>query len=116
MKTKLFASVVIAIVASSSASAICPYDANCLNNPYGGREASGPGVPMAPFGQGSLGAAFSANPLRRGPARDPYGAAIGDADERAAGASADTGSASSGTKSNSHNPFEGIDRDVPKQQ
>ena len=26
---------IFAIIASTSASAICPYDANCINNPYG---------------------------------------------------------------------------------
>src|SRR5271167_1618789 len=62
-KLLVFAAAVSLI--TSSAHAICPYDVNCLNNPYGGRvglDASG-GVPVAPYGIGQPGSAFSANPL-----------------------------------------------------
>jgi hypothetical protein len=34
--------IAILAMAASSARAICPYDANCSNNPYGGRTRSRP--------------------------------------------------------------------------
>jgi hypothetical protein len=43
MKT-LFVATVLALAISSAAQAICPYDPNCLNNPYGA------GSPYAPNG------------------------------------------------------------------
>ena len=65
---------------SSEASAICPYDANCLNNPYGGRSMGranndlgsfAPG-PYSSNGQYGLGSAFGNNPLTREPRSNPF--------------------------------------------
>lgn len=61
----------------SSARAICPYDANCINNPYTGRNPVAPqgGVVAAPFGRYSsnqMNPDFNANPLRYGGITNPY--------------------------------------------
>jgi hypothetical protein len=72
-----------ALAAVSSARAICPYDANCINNPYTGRNpvapwggAQGGGAAIvAPFSRYStnqLNPDFSANPLRNGVISNPY--------------------------------------------
>src|SRR5208283_2785283 len=57
---------------SSAAFAICPYDANCLNNPYGGRDANAPNGLIAPYSGGQSGSAFSNNPLRNQPLNNPF--------------------------------------------
>ena len=56
----------------SSARAICPYDVNCLNNPYGGRLSSPSDSVASPYGRGQLGAAFEDNPFRGDLTTNPY--------------------------------------------
>ena len=73
-------------LAASNARAVCPYDANCINNPYGGRDPyAPPGVVTSPFGiysNSQLSNAFNANPLRYGPINNPYAPAL-NSDESA---------------------------------
>ena len=69
--------IVIVTIAASSARAICPYDANCINNPYSGRNPVAPqgGVVAAPFGRYSgnqLNPDFAANPLPFGGISNPF--------------------------------------------
>ena len=69
--------IVVLILEASSARAICPYDANCINNPYGGRSPAAPqgGVVAAPFGRYSnnqYNPDFSANQQRLNGIDNPY--------------------------------------------
>jgi hypothetical protein len=64
----LIQALVLSLV-SAKAYAICPYDANCLNNPYGGRDPYAPSLGSAPYAGGS---AFGSNPLRAGSGYNPY--------------------------------------------
>ena len=68
---------ILAVAVLSPARAICPYDANCINNPITGRNPVAPqgGAVVAPFGRYStnqLNPDFSANPLRNGGISNPY--------------------------------------------
>ena len=77
--------VMLALATSTSARAICPYDANCINNPYTGRNTVAPqgqggntvgGTAVAPkFGMYStnqLNPDFSANPGVIKPISNPF--------------------------------------------
>jgi len=67
----------ILALATPSAWAICPYDANCINNPFTGRNPvpSQGGPAVAPFGRYSpnqLNPDFGANSLRSTGINNPY--------------------------------------------
>jgi hypothetical protein len=66
MVKSILSAIVAMLVVSSGALAVCPYDVNCINNPYGGRsfDANGNQLPP-PYGQ--TGAAFGNNPLLPNP-------------------------------------------------
>lgn len=88
---------VVLALTITTASAVCPYDVNCLNNPYGGRDESAPAITVAPYGAGQLGGAFAANPLRHGSLNDPYAPQASNAEApvkkgRTSGSSASPGS------------------------
>ena len=81
MTGKLAGLTLVFALMAPSAHAVCPYDANCLDNPYGGRDYNTQGgVPVAPFGaynnNGQLGSAFNGNPLRYGAVNNPYAPAL----------------------------------------
>jgi hypothetical protein len=81
--------VVAFVLLVSDARAICPYDANCLDNPYGGRgDASGNlTAPYSPFGQYSpngTSSAFGNNPLTRQPPNNPYLPSVSSDENQAA--------------------------------
>ena len=76
-KRELLIVIVMLALATLSARAICPYDANCINNPFTGRNPVAPqgGAVVAPFDRYStnqLNPDFSANPLRNGGISNPY--------------------------------------------
>jgi hypothetical protein len=62
------------VLASTSAQAICPYDANCLNNPYSGRDNSSQGIQSAPFGSGpgQYNPSYAVNPNPNSSTYNPY--------------------------------------------
>jgi hypothetical protein len=101
---------------ASSAQAICPYDANCLNNPYGGRDPyAPPGVPVAPYGahsvNGQLGSAFNANPLRYGAVNNPYAPALKPDDSAGAPVNAPANSGLGSGLGASPGALQGVDPD-----
>jgi hypothetical protein len=104
---------------ASKALAVCPYDANCLDNPYGGRNVyspSGvyaPGVSSPPYFSGQYGGAFSNNPLYGELRNNPY-SALREEEPRGYSfpkATNASGLASHGT--NSSAPLQGVDLDQP---
>ncbi len=78
MTGRLVCLVGAAVLASTSAQAICPYDANCLNNPYSGRDnssqGSSPGISPAPFGAGpgQYNPSYAVNPDQSNSTYNPY--------------------------------------------
>ena len=78
MTGRLVCLVGAAVLASTSAFAICPYDANCINNPYSGRDASSQpssqGISPAPFGAGpgQYNPSFAVNPDQSNATYNPY--------------------------------------------
>ena len=69
--------VMLALATSTSARAICPYDANCINNPYTGRNpvAGQGGAVVAPFSRYStnqLNPEFNGNPGVIKPISNPF--------------------------------------------
>jgi hypothetical protein len=74
MTGKLVCLVGAAVLASTSAHAICPYDANCLNNPYSGRDNSSQGISPAPFGAGpgQYNPSYAVNPDQSNSTYNPY--------------------------------------------
>jgi hypothetical protein len=64
----LLGALVAMLVVSSGALAVCPYDVNCINNPYGGRSLDTNGNQLPPpYPYGQTGAAFGNNPLPLNP-------------------------------------------------
>src|SRR5450631_481239 len=61
-------------LASTSAKAVCPYDVNCINNPYSGRDNSSQGIPVAPFGSGpgQYNPSYAVNPDPNTSTYNPY--------------------------------------------
>jgi len=74
MTARLACLVAAALLASTGAKAICPYDANCLNNPYSGRDNSSQGFSSAPFGAGpgQYNPSFAVNPDQSRSTYNPY--------------------------------------------
>ena len=114
--------VILALATSTSARAICPYDANCINNPYTGRNTVAPqgqggntvgGAAVAPrFGMYStnqLNPDFSANPGVIKPISNPFAPApktTGETGTLASPLSSGLGSGLSGS-----NGLQGVDPD-----
>ncbi len=72
MEKCFFAIVALFAFAPADARAVCPYDVNCLDNPYGGRDNSAAPFNPAPYGPGQVAPGFDANPLRGSSQYDPY--------------------------------------------
>jgi hypothetical protein len=102
-------------LAASNARAVCPYDANCINNPYGGRDQSAPpGVMTSPFGiygNSQLSNAFNANPLRYGPTNNPYAPALNLGDGAGAPAKAHVPNGLGNSLSAGPGGLQGVDPD-----
>ena len=109
---------ILALMVLSPARAICPYDANCINNPITGRNPVAPqgGAVVAPFGRYStnqLNPDFSANPLRNGGISNPYAPAPktnGDSGTLPPALSSGLGNGLSG----SNGGLQGVDPDLRK--
>src|SRR5271156_2027394 len=114
--------IVMLALATSSARAICPYDANCMNNPFTGRNPVAPqgGAVVAPFGMYStnqLNPDFSANPLRNGGISNPYAPApktTGDSGTLAPPLFSGLGSGLDSGISGSNGGLQGVDPDLRK--
>ena len=64
MVKSIFGAMVMMLMVTSGALAVCPYDVNCINNPYGGRSFDGNSNQLPPpYPYGQTGAAFGNNPL-----------------------------------------------------
>ena len=63
MVKSIFGATVMMLMVTSGALAVCPYDVNCINNPYGGRSFDDNNQLPPPYPYGQIGAAFGNNPL-----------------------------------------------------
>ena len=102
----------------SSARSVCPYDANCLNNPITGRSPAGIqrapiGTPFGMYSPNQVNPEFGANPLRSGAISNPYAPAPKSAGNSGAVASPLLGGLSSGVSS-SDPGLQGVDPDLRK--
>ena len=111
--------IVMLALATSSARAICPYDTNCIDNPYTGRPvAPQGGAFVAPFGRYStnqLNPDFSANPLRNGGISNPFAPApkpTGDSGTLAPPAFSGLGIGLGSGLGGSNSGFQGVDPDL----
>ena len=110
--------IAILALAISSARAICPYDANCINNPVTGRNPVAPqgGAVVAPFSRYStnqLNPDFNANPGVIKPIRNPFAPAPKTTDELGTLAPPLSGGLGSGM-SGSNGGLQGVDPDLRK--
>jgi len=71
---KSLVAIALALFTATGAKAICPYDVNCLNNPYSGRDNSSQGIQPAPFGSGpgQYNPSYAVNPNPDGSSYNPY--------------------------------------------
>jgi hypothetical protein len=71
---RMLAAGALALLTATKAWAICPYDVNCLNNPYSGRDGSSQGIQPAPFGSGpgQYNPSYVVNPVPSGSSYNPY--------------------------------------------
>ena len=71
---KMFIAIAFALFTVTSARAICPYDVNCLNNPYSGRDNSSQSIQPAPFGSGpgQYNPSYAVNPNPNASSYNPY--------------------------------------------
>ena len=114
MKRNLFALAALCALAPVEAKAVCPHDVNCLNNPYGGRDATAPPFNASPYGWGQLGAAFGANPLRAGATQNPYAPVVRpDEDAQPRNAAPAPGGPGVGSPATPEG-LQGLDPDRPK--
>ncbi len=111
MKRRCFALAALFALAPAGARAICPYDVNCMNNPYGGHDNSAAPFGASPYGRGQPGAAFNANPLRGGGGYDPYAPAVNSDEQPAAPTPGGLGLGSTAAPPDGS---QGIDPDRPK--
>lgn len=74
MMGKLALFVAATVLATTTAQAICPYDNNCMNNPYSGRDNSAQGIQAAPFGSGpgQYNPSYAVNPVPNSSSYNPY--------------------------------------------
>jgi len=107
---------ILAVAVLSPARAICPYDANCINNPVTGRNPVAPqgGAVVAPFSRYStnqLNPEFNANPGVIKPISNPFAPAPKTTDELGTLAPPLSGGLGSGL-SGSNSGLQGVDPDL----
>ena len=112
---------ILALAVLSPARAICPYDANCINNPITGRNPVAPqgGAVVAPFSRYStnqLNPQFNANPGVINPISNPYAPApktTGDLGTLASPLSSGLGGGlGSGLSGSNSGGLQGVDPDL----